>query len=85
MKTRRFQPSALLWLFLLPVFHRSSAGWSADLGVVQLPKMFAVAPLAEQKRSATVVMQPWARRVGGPDVAFGLPHQKQVRFVSRTV
>ncbi|KAG2430707.1 hypothetical protein HYH02_013703 [Chlamydomonas schloesseri] len=39
--------------------------------------MFAVAPLVEAKRSATVVMQPWARRVGGPDVAFGLPHQKQ--------
>ncbi|KAG2429380.1 hypothetical protein HXX76_011145 [Chlamydomonas incerta] len=41
--------------------------------------MFAIAPLAhaEPKRSATVVMQPWARRVGGPDVAFGLPHQQQ--------
>ena len=78
---RRPAASICLLCLLASLLHTGRAAWSSDLGVVQLPKMFAIAPLAqaEPKRSATVVMQAWARRVGGQDVAFGLPHQQQVR------
>ncbi|PNW81739.1 hypothetical protein CHLRE_06g258250v5 [Chlamydomonas reinhardtii] len=63
---------------LLVAFFARALAWQSNLGVLHLPKLYARAPIAESGPPplvATIELDVWARRVGGPQPAYALPHQ----------
>lgn len=78
----------MLLLLVLALAVCTTSAWQSDLGVVKLPPLYAKAPLdkdAKLQGEATVTLHIWARRVGGPDVKYAMPHQKKVIYLRRAL